>query len=187
MVEHRARATPLSASLATPSTAPLSPALVPPSPELLALARRGVACSDAANLASTRTGIAAASGPRKLKLTANEHLANAMLLNEEQSRKLNGQQIDHCNHSANHEHGKDGHRTLGNHAGHAPMHHAEAQPTAQGRGAALSCHAQVGTVLSRCAASDPGFAHLLEASSHVWHSKSHRHFSRGRESQPSAQ
>ena len=45
-------------------------------------------CSDAENLANTHTGIAAASGARKVKLTANEHLANAMLLNEEQSRKL---------------------------------------------------------------------------------------------------
>ena len=72
----------------TPLTAPLSPALMPPSPTLLALARRGVTRSDAEGLASTRTGIAAASSAGKAKLTDNKHHANAMLLNEEQSRKL---------------------------------------------------------------------------------------------------
>ena len=75
MAEHRARDTPLSVGLVTPFTAPLSPALVPPSLELLALARRGVTHSEANHLATTRTGIAAASSAGKAKLTANEHLA----------------------------------------------------------------------------------------------------------------
>ena len=75
---------------ATPLAAPLSPALVPPSPTLLALARRGVTRSNAEGLASTRTGIAAASSAGKATLTDNGHghHVNAMQHNEKHSRTL---------------------------------------------------------------------------------------------------